>query len=165
MEQGENIRWGASPAQAAGPRAVLRMPLQLRSSAPERSCSSPQAPPPCPTVGKLTPYAGCYTCAENKQGASVRRVRVGGCLRPQRKPAASSRLSLRWAGNRTIPHLHPTSSLLLTRSSPLPRAPLDPQVTLPPGILPQRGGRPPFPSLPAGVVPALCVEACVLGSM
>lgn len=47
MEQGRTLV-GASPAQAAGPRAVLRMPLQLRSQCTRALLFQPLPPPPAP---------------------------------------------------------------------------------------------------------------------
>ena len=133
----------ASPTQVAEPTAVLRMPhsavFLVRPSAP-LPVPNPLNPPP--HRGNLTPYTGCYTCAENKQGASVRRVRVGAAWRPQRKSAASSRVkpALGWEANHTPPSPHLTP-VYPGEFSPLPRPPLDPQIILPPGSpFPQRGG-------------------------
>lgn len=155
MEQGKNISRGKSYPSSWAQSSPAHAPFNCVPSAPQCSRSSPQPPPRPhpPHRGNLTPYAGCYTCAENKQGVSVRRVRVGAAWRPQRKPAASSRVkpALGWEPNHTPPSPHLTP-VYPGEFSPLPRPPLDPQVTLPPGSpFPQRGGNAaPFPSLPAG---------------
>nr|CAI9691980.1 unnamed protein product [Rangifer tarandus platyrhynchus] len=95
---------------------------------PRAPLPAPQ-PPTTPTPrhrGNLTPYTGCYTCAENKQGASVCWVRVGAAWRPQRKPAAPSLVkpALGWEPNHTppSPRLTPVYPGVF---SPLPRPPLD----------------------------------------
>lgn len=123
MEQGRTLV-GASPAQAAGPRAVCACPFSYwipKYSAPFQ----PPSPPTPPHRRNLTPYAGCYTCAENKQG-SFSASGGGRCLEPQRKPAASSRVkpALGWEPNHTPPSPHLTS-LYPGGSLPL-QAPLDP---------------------------------------
>lgn len=153
MEQGENISGGKSCPSGWAQSRPAHAPSVAFPVHPSAPVPAPKPPPTPPHRGNLTPYAGCYTCAENKQGASVRRVRVGAAWRPQRKPAASSwvKPALGWEPNHTPPSPHLTP-VYPGEFSPLPRAPLDPQVTLPPGSpFPQRGGNAaPFPSLPAG---------------
>lgn len=112
----------AEPLEELSPaRGTQRRPAQAPFSfAPAAlGCSSPL---PAPSRGKLTPYTGCSTCAENKQGASVCRVRVGAAWRPQRKPAASSRVMpvLVWEPNHTHSCL---SQAVLTATPAAPQPP------------------------------------------
>ena len=161
---------GASPTQVAEPTAVLRVHASLRSRCTLELPLQIRQPPTTPTPrhrGNLTPYTGCYTCAENKQGASVCGVRVGAAWRPQRRPAAACLVkpALVWEPNHTPPSPRLTP-VYPGEFSPLPRHPSIPRsLCLQAALFPSRAGKLPHPHrCPLGRVPwALCVEAWGLG--